>query len=203
MGQEDKRDDKARAVRHHGILARFSRDRRGSTAIEFAALAIPFSLLVFAILESCLSFAGQEVLTNATDDLARQLRTGQIRANTVTVDFLKQKICDRLEILMASECDKRLKVDLRSYSSYVEAAGYSYKISNYDIVLMKGTTVDPKQFVAEPGVAETINMLRVFYKWPVMTDLLAQSMASLKVDGQRNATLHFTTNTWYNEPYGN
>ncbi|MBN9269505.1 MAG: pilus assembly protein, partial [Mesorhizobium sp.] len=59
------------------LLARFARDRRGSTAMEFALLAIPFALLVFAILESCISFAGQEVMANITDDVARQLRTGQ------------------------------------------------------------------------------------------------------------------------------
>lgn len=197
MGQEDTRD-KARTARRLDCLVRFARDRRGSTAIEFAALAIPFSLLVFAILESCLSFAGQEILTNATDDLARQLRTGQLKANAVTVDTLKQKICDRLEILMANDCTTRLKVDLRRYDSYVDAAGHTYKIANGDIVLMKGTAVDPKQFVAEPGTAETINMLRVFYKWPVITDFMKKSMANLK-DGD---TLHFATNTWFNEPYG-
>ena len=199
MGQVGKRSEESAAQRR-GFLARFARDRRGSTAIEFTVLAIPFALLVFAILESCLSFAGQEVLTNATDDIARQLRTGQLKA--VTVDSLKQKICGRLEILMANECTDRLKVDLRKYDSYIEAAGHSYKIANGDIVLMKGTAVDTKQFVAEPGGAETINMLRVFYKWPVITDFLAKSMAGLNFKGNRNSTLHFATNTWFNEPYG-
>ncbi|WP_054309088.1 TadE/TadG family type IV pilus assembly protein [Mesorhizobium sp. 1M-11] len=200
MGQAGKRGSEKRAARRRGFLGRFARDRRGSTAIEFAALAIPFALLVFAILESCLSFAGQEVLTNATDDIARQLRTGQLKV--VTVDSLKQKICHELEILMANECTDRLKVDLRKYDSYVEAAGYSYKIANGEIVLMKGTSEDQKQFVAEPGGAETINMLRVFYKWPVITDFLAKSMAGLDFKGSRNSTLHFATNTWFNEPYG-
>lgn len=201
MGQQDNRD-KARKARRLGFLARFARDRRGSTAIEFAALAIPFSLLVFAILESCLSFAGQEVLTNATDDIARQLRTGQIRANAVSVDALTQNICARLEILMAKDCKDRLQIDLRKYDSYVEAAGYTYKIANGDIVLMKGASVDPKQFVAEPGENETINMLRVFYRWPVITDFMATYMAGLDFKGERKATLHFATNTWRNEPYG-
>ena len=62
------------------FFARFLRDRSGSTAIEFALLAIPFSVLVFAILESCISFAGQQVMANVTDDIARQLRTGQLKA---------------------------------------------------------------------------------------------------------------------------
>lgn len=202
MGQDSKRGGEQRAARRRGFFYRFARDRRGSTAIEFAALAIPFALLVFAILESCLSFAGQEVLTNATDDIARQLRTGQLKGNAVTVDSLKQKICYELEILMANECTSRLKVDLRKYDSYVEAAGHSYKIANGEIVLMKGSAEDQKQFVAEPGGPETINMLRVFYKWPVITDFLAKSMAGLNFNGEREATLHFATNAWFNEPYG-
>jgi len=74
-----------RSARRFGrAIARFMRERQASTAIEFTALAIPFALLVFAILESCISFAAQEVLTNATDDIARQLRTGQLRKANVT-----------------------------------------------------------------------------------------------------------------------
>ena len=72
-----------RKARRPRFFARFLRDRRGSTAMEFAMLAVPFALLVFAILESCISFAGQEVMANITDDVARQLRTGQLRAADV------------------------------------------------------------------------------------------------------------------------
>jgi hypothetical protein len=54
--------------------------KEGSTAIEFTMLAIPFSMLVFAVLESCISFAAQQVMANAADDVARQFRTGQIKA---------------------------------------------------------------------------------------------------------------------------
>lgn len=42
-------------------------------------------------------------------------------------------------------------------------------------------------------------MLRVFYKWPVITDFLAKSMANL--NGGR--TLHFASVTWQNEPFNN
>src|SRR5689334_7026557 len=75
-------------------------DRRRSTAMEFAMLAIPFALLVFAILESCISFAGQEVMANVTDDVARQLRTGQLQQNNVTEASIKQLICNRLQIMV-------------------------------------------------------------------------------------------------------
>ena len=120
--------DKTIEPRSRGILARlggcfrrFGRDREGSTAIEFTLLAIPFSLLVFAILESCISFAAQEVLANATDDVARQLRTGQLRAADVTETSLKKLICDRLEIVVAKGCPD-LFVDLQEFPTFAAAA---------------------------------------------------------------------------------
>ncbi|TPI22596.1 pilus assembly protein [Mesorhizobium sp. B4-1-1] len=189
-------DGKARARARPGFFS----DRRGSTAIEFAMLAIPFALLVFAILESCISFAGQEVMANVTDDVARQLRTGQLQQNNVTEASIKQLICNRLQIMVSNNCtdtgpNAPLLVDLREYSSFADAATAGFKIVSGDIVLTQGAnTMSP---TVSPGLAESINMLRVFYKWPVMTDFLAKSMANLK----DSKTLHFASVTWQNEPF--
>lgn len=180
-----------------GFFKRFVRDRRGSTALEFALLALPFSMLVFAILESCISFAGQEVMANITDDIARQLRTGQLRPADVAGTKLTNLICDRLEIIVSTDCPQQLLVDLRQYTTFADAAQAGFKIQNGDVVLMQGTS--SQTFANSPGLAESKNMLRVFYKWPVMTDLMAKSMANLS--GGR--TLHFASVTWQNEPFNN
>ncbi|MER9865759.1 pilus assembly protein [Mesorhizobium sp. M0136] len=179
-----------------GSPRRFLGDRRGSTAIEFAMLAIPFALLVFAILESCISFAAQEVMANATDDIARQLRTGQLRPADVSGTKLRDMICAKLEIMVAKTCPGLL-VDLREYPTFADAALAGFKIQDGDVVLTKGTST--QTFTVAPGLAESRNMLRVFYKWPVMTDFMAKSMANLK-DGK---TLHFASITWQNEPFDN
>ncbi|MGX7876639.1 TadE/TadG family type IV pilus assembly protein [Mesorhizobium sp. ORM6] len=179
------------------FFRRFVRDRRGSTALEFALLALPFALLVFAILESCISFAGQEVMANITDDVARQLRTGQLRPADVAGDKLTTLICGKLEIIVSQDCPQQLLVDLRQYSTFADAALAGFQIQNGDVVLMQGTS--SQTFTNSPGLAESKNMLRVFYKWPVMTDLMAKSMANLS--GGR--TLHFASVTWQNEPFGN
>lgn len=177
-------------------LAGFLRDRSGSTAIEFAALAIPFALLVFAILESCISFASQEVMANATDDVARQLRTGQLKAAQVNEDKLKGLICDQLSIMVAKDCPG-LEVDLRHFNTFADAAALSFTIKDKEIQLTKNGVKDSNQFIVDPGVSTTKNMLRVFYKWPVMTDFMAKSMANLN----GNATLHYASVTWQNEPF--
>ncbi|MHA6644185.1 TadE/TadG family type IV pilus assembly protein [Mesorhizobium sp. A623] len=181
-----------------GFLRRFLRDRSGSTAIEFVALAIPFSMLVFAILESCISFAGQEVMANATDDVARQFRTGQMRTTGLTApqatDKVEKEICSRLEIMVAKGCPG-LSVDLRKYDTFAEAAAAGFTINNGDIVL-SGTG---NAFTVSPGDSGTINMLRVFYKWPVMTDFMSTWMSN----AGKGKTLHYASTTWQNEPFDN
>ena len=189
LSQKTELHDPARsqAVSAGDLVTRFLRDRRGSTAIEFVALALPFSLLVFAILESCLSFAGQEVLANATDDMARKFRTGQIK--TISEAELKTAICDRLSIIVPGNCNANLTVDLREFTSFAKAAELRIKITNGDI--------DTSGFEVKLGKSGTKNMLRTFYRWPVITDLVRRSMSNL--DGGK--TLHFATATWQNEPF--
>ena len=74
-------------------------------------------MLVFAILESCISFAAQEVMANATDDVARQLRTGQLLKADITEASLKKAICDRMEIMVAKGCPDLL-VDLQTFRPF-------------------------------------------------------------------------------------
>lgn len=105
-------------------------------------LAVPFALLIFAILESCISFAGQEVMANITDDVARQLRTGQVRQADVTEATLKTMICSRLKVMVAKDCPG-LEVDLREYPTFAAAAQAGFKIQDREIVL---TGTDPAAF---------------------------------------------------------
>ncbi|MBL8580718.1 MAG: pilus assembly protein [Rhizobiaceae bacterium] len=170
-------------------LRRFRRDRSGSTAIEFTALAIPFALLVFAILETCISFAGQEVLANATDDVARQIRTGQVKKSELDSSKLHDMICDRLEVIVATGCPG-LVFDLKEYPTFAAAAKEHIKFTS-------DGDIDTSGFGVTPGAAMSKNMLRVFYRWPVITDLMRRSMSSLK----GGYTLHFAAVTWQNEPF--
>lgn len=171
------------------LSTRFRRDSRGSVAIEFAALALPFAMLVFAILESSISFAAQQLMSNVTDDVARKLRTGQIRSTDIDETKLRKLICDDLEIVVADGCPG-LEVDLRTYATFADAAKQRIKLT-------KDRDIDTTGFKVEPGKSLSKNQLRVFYRWPVMTDFLRKSMSNLK-DGK---TLHFATVTWQNEPF--
>jgi Flp pilus assembly protein TadG len=172
-----------------GILSRFLRNRSGSTAVEFTLLSIPFAVLVFAILESCISFAGQQVMSNITDDVARQIRTGQLKPAALDEVKLKKMICDRLEVIVATGCPG-LEVDLREFPTFADAAAVRIKLTS-------DRDLDTSDFDVDPGLSQSKNMLRVFYKWPVITDFMSKLVSNLK-DGK---TLHFATVTWQNEPF--
>lgn len=180
------------------FLRRFLRDRSGSTAIEFTALAIPFAMLTFAILESCISFAGQQLMANVTDDIARRLRTGQIRVAEVQNNptKLKQFVCEELDVIVAAGCPG-LEVDLRKVDTFADASKLGFTISDKKLVLTKNGTTDAEGFKVDPGPSLSKNMLRVFYRWPVMTDFMRSSMANL----EGGKTLLFSTVTWQNEPF--
>lgn len=180
-----------------GFFSRFCRDRSGTTAIEFAMLAIPFSLLTFAILEACVSFTGQQVLANAADDVARQFRTGHERPREeLTLDKLERMVCSHIQIMVAKDCPG-LKVDLRHYDSFADMSRDRFRIENSQIALTKGGLPDPEGFSVDPGLAQSKNMLRVFYEWPVMTDLMRASMSNLS----GGKTLLFAAAVWQNEPF--
>jgi Flp pilus assembly protein TadG len=188
----DKSNSAGKAVARpaaRSLAGRFLGNGSGSVAIEFTALAIPFSLLIFAILESCISFAGQQVLANAADHVARQLRTGQIKESAMTEAELRKVICADLSIIVASGCPG-LEVDLREYASFEDAAKVRVKLT-------ADQDIDTTGFAVNPGPSMSINMLRVFYRWPVMTDFMRKSMSNLK----GGKTLHFATITWQNEPF--
>ena len=85
-------------------------------------------------------------------------------------------------------------MDLRQFTTFAAASLAGFKIKANDVQLTNGTA--EVSFSVTAGAAESRNMLRVFYKWPIMTDLLAQSMGG-------NKTLHFASVTWQNEPFDN
>ncbi|MBB6012143.1 Flp pilus assembly protein TadG [Aquamicrobium lusatiense] len=165
-------------------------------------LILPFALLTFAILESCISFAGKQMLANAADDVARQFRTGQWQAPVTAAEktALQEKIftlvCGRMSVIVTENCPG-LKIDLRHFDNFTDAAKLGYAIEGKQLVLTDDGKTDTKGFVIDPGSTMSRNMLRLFYEWPIITDYMSKYMAPLA----DNKTVHFATMTWQNEPY--
>jgi Flp pilus assembly protein TadG len=171
-----------------GLLKRFRRDKRGSVAIEFSMLILPFALLTFAIIETSVSFAAQQLMSNGTDDIARAMRTGKIKTADIDNTKLRAMLCDRIDLLTPDSCPE-LYFDLRKYATYPDIPKRIPYKSDGDI--------DTTGFKTELGIQGEIHALRVFYRWPIMTDFMRARLSTLPT----NKTLLFSTMVWKNEPY--
>ena len=180
--------EKASKAKRFGVIKRFRSDKRGSVAIEFAMLAMPFAMLVFAVLETCISFAAQQVMANATDDIARNLRTGKLKPNAVTSASMFTLVCDNISILVTAGCPE-LVIDLKQYPTYAAVPKTIPLLANGDL--------NQAGFTTTPGGPNTINSMRVFYRWPIMTDFMRAYLSSIP----NGKTLLYTTMTWKNEGY--
>lgn len=174
--------------RRAGPFRAFRRDKRGATAIEFTLLALPFAMLSFAILETTVSFTAQQVVSNAVDQISREVRTGQLTLTNTTQQQFRDKICGEISVIVGSSCSG-LVWDLQSYSKFSDVPKSIPLTSNGDI--------DSSGFKYDPGSESSIVSLRIFYKWPVLIDLMQASTANLP----NNKTLLYASVTWQNEPF--
>ncbi len=190
-----------RLARLKPLLEKFGVSRDGTAAIEFAILAIPYFLVVFAILETFIAMMAEQVVVNATETMGRRLRTGQISSSISKADFRKN-FCDEVSIMINCdgeiEKEQKLYIDLRSFTAFkdipttipLKAYGEYYDL-------------DTAQFGFKPGGPETINMLRVYYRWRVVADIIRPYLTKIRpVDGSMPS--HFlivATSAFMNEKY--
>lgn len=161
---------------------RFLGDRRGAVALEFAIVSIPFFLLLFAILEMALMFFIGQVLDTATISASRLIRTGEAKAQSLTQDQFKAKVCAGMVNLV--DCDARLYIDVQSYSSFGAYAPTSPLDEDGNITTTAYTN----------GNKSEIIVVRSFYAWPVLFNLLARtSMRLTNGDQLLGAVVAFQT----------
>lgn len=84
------------------------RDRRGATTVEFGLVAVPFLVLVFAILELGLVFLASGLLDTATAEAARE---SSMAGNAPTEAAVAEQICAAMPTF-GRNCDTALEVSL-------------------------------------------------------------------------------------------
>lgn len=90
------------------IFRRFIENRKGSAAIEFAILALPFMVLIFAILEIAIMFFIDSGLDSALHKAVRQVRVGTAKTNAWNLASFKTAVCS--ELSYSFSCSANLKV---------------------------------------------------------------------------------------------
>jgi Flp pilus assembly protein TadG len=183
-----------------GIVRRFMRAREGAAAIEFALLAIPYFVIVFAILETFIAYTGEQLVANAVDTMSRKIRTGNITAaNTSKTDF-RRAFCNEVSILIkCSEQEiaapNKLWLDVRNFNSFALIPGNVPRNGSGDL-----DTGSINNY--SPGAQKTINMVRAYYRWDIITDLLRPYISNIRPSGGTPSYfLIVETSTFRNEDY--
>ncbi|TWF52932.1 TadE/TadG family type IV pilus assembly protein [Neorhizobium alkalisoli] len=201
--------DAATRPKRRGLWRDLFRSKDGAAAIEFALLAIPYFVVIFAILETFIAFTGEQLVSNAVDTMARKLRTGNITYNlsrpATDMDRSKfrQAFCNEVSILIQCSADEvatpnKLWLDVRSFTSFSAIPTTVPRTGNSTYGELNTAT-----FGFSPGGPKTINMLRAYYKWDTVTDLIRPYITNVRpADGSRpNYFLIVETATFQNEDY--
>lgn len=164
------------------VLSRFRGSRDGTAAIEFALLAFPFFLLIFATIEAFIAFAGEQLLENAVDTMGRQVRTGQIK-NLSEAEF-RALFCAEISLMITCAAeedpnDQKLYLDVREFASFSDIPNYIPKVDSEQF-----SDLDPSSFDYNPGGPKSINIVRAYYRWEVMTDLVRPFITTIRKQGE-------------------
>ncbi|MGH1421364.1 MAG: TadE/TadG family type IV pilus assembly protein [Hyphomonas sp.] len=166
----------------------YADDRRGSAAVEFAMIAVPFFFLIFGLIEVCILFIMTTVLEHSINEASRDIRTGQVhQSGTFDQAAFRQSICDQLFEML--ECNANLHIDVRRINSFSSASMAD--------PLDEDGNFDDSQMSYQPGGREEIISVRVYYEWGLMTPILSKPLQNMA----GNKHLIQTSAVFRNEPY--
>lgn len=165
---------------------RILRERSGAAALEFAILAPMFFLIVFATIETFVAYTAEQMLVNANEAMARRVRMGEItfnmgRPTDMNEAQFRAAFCAELTVLLScssteSTKPSRLYLDVRSAASFSALPANTIpRIGN-----SKTGPLDTSAFRFSPGGKSSINVVRAYYRWPVIVDYLRPILANLQ-----------------------
>ncbi len=161
----------------------------GSAILEFALIAPVFFLLLMGIMENGVIYFAGATVQYAADNAARYVRTGQAQSDaTMNEANFKTRICNDITAVLLT-CGTNLQVDLQAYPTGYGGAGFGTPVD------AQGNLTPSHNFV--PGTACNVVLLRVFYKWKVITPMLSPFLTNVS-GGYHLIT---ATSAFRNEPF--
>ncbi len=161
-------------------IARFPRrfldNVRGSLAIEFAAVMMPFISLLFGTVAVGLYFFVTFSLENAIEQVARQIRTGQAQTAQKTMSTFKSEVCSKAPSFI--NCDEHLRVRVQQFTDFASITPPSCIDSTTNEII-----ADPDGKALVPGDSQSIVLALVCYEWT-----LAGSLPFMKLGNMNNGS---------------
>lgn len=182
--------DRAAAAPKHRLLSRFRRARDGATAVEFGLIAMPFFMLLFAIIETGMLFFTAGVVDKAVYNAGRQIMVGAVARTpgppAAKLAKFKTDLCNQLSWFM--NCND-LVLDVQAFKTYGD--------TNLNIPVRNGDLDMASLPRFNPGNAGEIVLVRVYYPVTVYTSFL-DGMPNLS----GNRRLVMGVYAFKNEPFG-
>lgn len=166
----------------------YLRQKRGAVAVEFALVAVPFFFIIFGLLEVCMIFIFSSIMEHAISDSSRLIRTGQAQDNAFTATEFRAAFCD--ETFGMLNCIDKLHVDVKQISGF-GAADLSAPLDG-------DGNFDDSGFGFDPGDANEIVAVRIYYEWDLITPWISAPLANMS--GNRH--LIQENLVFRNEPFG-
>jgi len=166
-----------------------ARGKSGSAIVEFAMIAPILFLFLFGIIETGVIFFAQSTLQNASDDAARQVRTGQLQG-TITAAQLRTLICGEMNGLIPNaSCTAGLQIDMRVSNTFTAAS--------YPPVLNANGSLNAGATTIQTSDSCQVVLFRAFYVWNIMTPIMGPLLENMPGDKY----LLSAAEAFRNEPY--
>lgn len=118
------------------LFKKLSKDRGGTTAIEFAFLALPFFGLIFGIIQIGIVFLVNQTLDGAVETAARLIQTGQVQASNISESAFKTTVCNNLSLV--ANCQENLLISVESFPNFA-SIDTSLLYDENDFPIISGT----------------------------------------------------------------
>jgi Flp pilus assembly protein TadG len=143
----------------------FGRDDRGVTAVEFGFLAVPFFILIYAVLETAMLFFASQVLDSAVEDASRKVRTGQAQAANWNISNFRTEMCKYTFSLFGNCSAIQIKV--------TPITNFSAATTPVAVQTCTPTTCtfDPAFQSYNAGARRDVVQVTAYYRWPLLVIL--------------------------------
>jgi len=167
------------------FFKRWLGNTRGTTAIEFSFMAIPYLMLTIGIIELSIMYASASLLEGATSSAARLIRTGQLQQGGGDPETVfRQSLCDYATVLI--KCND-IQLEVIPLQSFFDAGATAPQFDQNGDLVSAGFNA---------GGSDDMILIRVAYRYQMMTPFVGQLLA-----GPTNERLFMSTLVLQTEPY--
>ena len=168
------------------------RDKRGSSAVEFAIVVPLFFALTFSIIEAGWFFFVNSAVDAATAKASRLVRTRQVQDGAIDRDAFFDEICQVVKLF--GDCNTQLTVDVQRFNDFTELAA-----DTSSTVCRNADPADVSGLPYDAGAQRDIVRVRICYLHQAVNPGLGLRLE--EADGSRKKMI--ATAIFRNEPFEN